>query len=69
MFAERFGINTKTFNCQWEIYGKESYKYRNNEILKDANAVIYFDTGKKDLAALYKYAHSKKIPVKYIKLD
>lgn len=55
-FAVTFGIEVKTFNCDWLKYGKTSIYMRNKEIVSEANAIIYFDSNKKDLANLYDYA-------------
>lgn len=52
-FAKRYGIDTKFFITDWKNYGKSALKERNEEMIKDANAVIFFKNGKKDFQTLY----------------
>lgn len=55
-FANRFGIETKIYYCNWTDLGREALKDRNRRIINEADAVLYFDTGKKDLNYLFQYA-------------
>ena len=55
-FANRFSIETKTYYCDWNTLGKEALKDRNRRIINDCDAVLYFDTGKRDLNYLFQYA-------------
>jgi len=67
-FASQFHIDMKKFNTNWELHGKDALKVRNGEILKDANALIYFNTGKKDNECLYNYALKQGINCRQIKI-
>lgn len=64
-FATRFHINTKTFRCDWKLNGSNAIKVRNDAIIENANAIIYFDNGKKDCECLYNRC-TKLIPSRKI---
>lgn len=66
-FAETYSIDIQTFSCNWELGdAKIVFQERNNALLKNANAVIYFDTGKKEYEFIYKSAQKQNIPVRHI---
>lgn len=66
VFTSRFGIDKRVFYCDWQKYGKDALKYRNEEILKDANAIIFFQNNKRDSKILFDFAVSKNIPARLI---
>ena len=55
-FCYMFGIETKTIYCDWKRNGRAALAVRNKAIVAEANAIIYFDSNKKDLDMLYDYA-------------
>ena len=59
MFAQKAHIETKQYICDWKKYGNGAINQRNREIMKDADAIIYFGTSNKDLDYLYNYAKIK----------
>lgn len=65
-FCARYGIDTRTFYTKWKEYGKMALKTRNDELLKECNALIYFDNGIKDQEVLFNMAKKNSIPVRKI---
>ena len=55
-FASNFGIETQTFTCDWRKHGTSALAVRNKELVSAGDAIIYFDSDKKDLANLFDYA-------------
>ena len=55
-FAKRYGIDVKFFVTNWKDYGKDALKHRNEEMIKNANAIIFFQNNKKDFQILYDLA-------------
>ena len=68
-FASQYGIETKTFYCNWKSDGKDALYNRNKAIMSEANAILYFSTDKKDLNFLFQYAIIKKIICRRIKIE
>ena len=68
-FSSTFGIETKTFVCDFRKYGKDALAVRNKAILSEANAILYFNSGKKDLTNLYEYASKYKLNRRNIKIE
>ena len=69
MFASKFGIETKKFTCDWLKYNKSAIFVRNKALVSEADAIIYFDSDRKDLANLYDYAtksglHNRRVEIK-----
>lgn len=52
-FAKRYGIETLFFKTDWLSFGKEALKYRNSDMIKQANAIIFFQNNKKDSQMLF----------------
>lgn len=61
-FASTFGIETKTFICDWRKYGTSALAVRNKDMIEEADAIIYFDSNKKDLDNLFDYVTKSGIP-------
>jgi hypothetical protein len=68
-FASTFGIETKVFTCDWRKHGKDALAIRNKSILSEANAILYFNSGKKDLTSLYEYASKFEINRRNINIE
>lgn len=62
-FTKRYGIETIFFKTDWLSFGKEALKYRNEEIIKAADAIIFFQNNKKDSQMLFN--ESKKNGIIY----
>lgn len=60
-FTKRYGIDVKFFVTDWKTYGKNALKERNEAILKDANAIVFFQNHKKDFETLYDMASKRGI--------
>lgn len=65
-FAERFGISTHFFGADFKSHGKDALKIRAENMLKDCDAVISFDTNIKDIELITKMAVSKGLPIRKI---
>ena len=61
-FASTFGIETKTFYCDWRKHGTSALAVRNKDIAAEADAIIYFDSNKKDLDTLFEYVIKSGLP-------
>lgn len=68
-FSSKFGIETKKYNCDWIKNGKTALFSRNKEIVSDANAILYFDSGKNDLTNLYEYAKKRKLDARRVNVE
>ena len=55
-FASMYGINTKIFYAEWNKYGKDAKKYRNQEMLRNTDGVISFNDGTTDCEMLKRLA-------------
>lgn len=66
-FCSRYGIDERTFYTKWKNFGKMALKVRDDELLKECNAMIYFDNGIKDQEMLYNMAKRLNIPVRKVK--
>lgn len=67
--SQKYYIDTYFIECDWNTYGKDALKKRNERLLSDADALIYFDTNKKDFNIIYEIAKSKNIPCRRIAID
>jgi predicted transposase YbfD/YdcC len=65
-FAKKFHINTRLFITDWKKYGKDALKMRNEDLLKDCNAVIAFRNDLKDIQMITKMAVDKQLPLRII---
>ena len=65
-FTKQFRIDKQFFPTDWRTFGKEALKYRNEEILKRANAIIFFQNGRKDSQILFDMAVKRKLPNRLI---
>lgn len=61
-FASTFGIETQTFHCDWRKHGTSALAVRNKDIIAEADAIIYFDSNKKDLDNLFDYVIKAGLP-------
>lgn len=66
-FSKHFGIDVKFFPTNWNAYGKNALKVRNEEMLKDCNGVIHFVDGIKDTDYIAETAKERKIPCRVVK--
>ena len=66
VFAERYGITTKLFSADFQMYGKDALMMRNKEMLRDCDAVIIFNGSKKDVEIIKKMAGEKNLPMRVI---
>lgn len=66
-FATKFGITVHTFYTEWNKYGKNALKMRNEALLTNCNAIISFDDAIKDTQILTKMAIDKGIQNRFIK--
>ena len=68
LFSTKYHINVQNFYTNLRDYGKNALAERNNELLKNCNALIAFNDGKKDTLVLYDMAKSKGIPVRFFSI-
>ena len=66
-FSERYGIDTRFFPCDFKRFGRDALRYRAEDILKDADAVISFNDGQKDTQMITKMAVEKGLPLRNIR--
>ena len=66
-FSERYGIDTRFFPCDFKRFGRDALRYRAEDILKDADAVISFNDGQKDTQMIAKMAVEKGLPLRNIR--
>lgn len=64
-FTNKYGITSKIFYTDWKSYGKDALKRRNEEMLREANAIITFEDELKDSHMLTKMATEKGLPHRY----
>lgn len=57
-FTERYGIAKRFFQTDFKSFGHDALKYRNEAIVKDANAIIFFNNNKRDYKILFDYARN-----------
>ena len=65
-FAERYGIDTRFFGCDFKHHGRNALKERAEALLEDCNAVIIFENGLKDTQMIKKMAAEKGLPLRVI---
>lgn len=65
-FADRYRIDTIKFHTDFKKYGKDALKVRNEEMLENCDALIYFNDGTKDTKMILKMAKDLNIPVRII---
>ncbi len=63
-FAERYGIDYVFFPCDFQTFGRDALKYRAENLLKDADALIAFSKQIKDVDMIVRLANEKGIPVR-----
>lgn len=66
-FTKRYHIDVKIFVTNWKDYGKDALKHRNEELIKNANAIIYFQDGKKEHQMLLDMASKNAISCRIVK--
>ncbi len=67
-FSSKFGIETKTFYCDWRKFGKSAIYERNKDIVNEADAIIYFDSNIRTLNSLYELAKKNNINSRRIEI-
>lgn len=65
-FAEKYGIATKTFYCDFLTYQKQALKVRAEKLLSDCDAVIAFRNDLKDIQIITKLANEKGLQVRKV---
>lgn len=60
-FTEKYHIDCEVFNCDWNTYGKNALKVRNDKILTNIDAVLYFKDNNTSNQILYDTAKGKGI--------
>lgn len=63
-FAERYGIDYTFFPCDFATFGRNALKYRAENLLENADALIAFSTNIKDVDMIAKMAAEKGIPIR-----
>lgn len=58
-FTERYKIDKCFFQTDWQTFGKNALKERNEKMLATANALFFFENNKKDSIMLYNFAKEK----------
>lgn len=67
-FTTHYGIDKHFFITDWKSYGNNALKERNETILNNSDALIFFQNTKKDLVTLYNMAVKKGIVTRIIKV-
>lgn len=67
-FCTLYGIPRKVFYTNWKLYDKKAVAKRNNEMLKDADALIIFDDGSKEISFMIDMAKEKKIQTRIVNI-
>ena len=65
-FTDRYRIDKHFFKADWKTYGKDALKCRNELMVRDANAIIFFQNNKRDFQVLYDYAKNKGIQARIV---
>lgn len=69
MFAKKFGIDTKMYPTLWNIDGKRALVKRNERIVSEANAMIYFNNGISDHDMIYRAALTAGVPIRVLNVN
>lgn len=67
-FGKRFNIDMRIFYANFKKNGNNALKMRNDELFKDAEALIAFDSGIKDTEVLINLAKAKNLPIRIFNL-
>ena len=65
-FCKQYGIDNKTYYTDWKTYKNDALKKRNEKIVAESDAMIYFDNGIKDEEMLYNAAKQKNTPIRRV---
>lgn len=65
-FTTRYKIDKKFFKADWKSHGKDALKYRNEAMVREANAILFFQNNKKDFQVLYDYAKNKGLTARLV---
>lgn len=65
-FAEEFSLTIATVYTEFGKYGKMALKVRNERLLSECEALLYFDCGIKDYNMLYTMASEKGLNVRKV---
>lgn len=66
-FTERYRIDSRKFSADFQTYGRDALKVRNEEMLQDCDAVICFNDGIKDTKMILKMASEMGLPTRFVK--
>lgn len=67
-FASEFGFPISTYSADWGLYKNKALSVRNKALFKDADAIVYFNSQKKELEVIYQQAVNTKLATRYITL-
>lgn len=65
-FAQKYKIDTQFYATKWRKYKNNALKMRNDELLSNTDAIIYFNDGIKDNMHLYNEALHRNIPSRIV---
>jgi predicted secreted acid phosphatase len=65
-FCQKFSIPFRYFYADFKTYKRKALNVRNEKLLSECNAVIYFNDGLKDSQDIYYLALEKGIPSRFI---
>lgn len=68
IFSKRFGIDVKYFNVDWKKFKGDALKERNEKMFKDADAIIAFSNGTKNIESFITSAKYYNTPIRTIRI-